>query len=269
MLPLSTKRLKLYISREKLILVLQQGLFTKEVLNTHVVNIEREKISDNEVISHLRTMLAKNNYRYMAVDIILSADYVKYMVMPCNYQLTVEEQNILAKHSFETIFGESVDDWSIFFSITGFNSNEFACATETAFLIELSKVIQGQNLKLLSVAPSLTAAINYFRKKLPVKSWFVMIEQENMQLVKFINGSPVMLRTVRMPIGWENELETMLARESLYLEENKLPVFFFWPDNPDFVSELFKKNKVNILRMKTIYGFSASRDSAWAVGLCA
>ena len=269
MLRLSTKRLKIYLSPAKLILVMQQGLFARRAFTKHLINIEKKQLAADDVLNQLKAVLLKNNYQNMGADVLLSADYVRLLVSQSDYRLTYEEQYALVRHSFEAIYGDNVNNWSIFLSNTGFNKNDFACGVESIFLKEISSLIQLQNLKLLSIAPLLTSAINYFRKRISLNAWFVLIEQDNMQLVKFLNGSPVLLRSVNLYSGWENEIEAIFARESLYLQDNRLPVYWFWPEKPDFINELLKKSKVNILRMKTIDGFSHSRDSAWAIGLCA
>ena len=269
MLHLSTKRLKIYLSPAKLILVLQQGLIVRRALTKHVIEIDNKQLTTDEVLTQLKAVLLKSNYQNMGTDVLLSADYVRFLVNQADYRLTYEEQYVLVRHSFEAVYGEDVNDWSIFLSNTGFNKNEFACGVESIFIKEITSLMQQQNLKLISIAPLLTLAINYFRKRISLNAWFVLIEQDNMQLVKFLNGSPVLLRSVNLYSGWENEIEAIFARESLYLQDNRLPVYWFWPEKPDFINELLKKSKVNILRMKTIEGFSHSRDSAWAIGLCA
>lgn len=266
---MSTKRLKLYISSGKLVLLVQQGLFAKRILSKQLVILEDYQTSTTEIISRLKTVLIENNYNGMAIDIILSATHVKYMIVSGNARLTIDEQHALARHSFEATYGESVSDWNIFISCSGFNRNEYVCAVDKAFQDDLLKLMKQQDLKIVSLAPALTTVINNFRKTITPDAWFIFVEQNHMHLVKLSEGFPVTLRQVNLIIGWETEIEAIFARESLYLQENKLPVFFFWPEKPDFMCDLFKKHKMHILRVKPVKGFSANSDSACAVGLCA
>ena len=228
-----------------------------------------ELVLEDDVLKQLKAMLSKYDYKNLAVDVLLSAHYVKYLVNQPDYRLTQDEQNAFIRHAFEVIYGEEVSNWDIVQSLTGFGRREFVCAVNSYLIKELSSALQAQGFKIKSVRPALIAAVNYFRSRISPNAWFIFIEQNNMQLVKFSQGSPELVRTTNLYQGWQQEIEHLLARESLFMLENKLPIYFFWPEKPDFTHELLRRHKITMLRLKAVNGFAAERDSIWAIGLCA
>jgi hypothetical protein len=138
------------------------------------------------------------------VSVILSNHFVRYVVVPGESAASEDEELALARFHFAKIHGERAKGWEVRVS------DGLACAIDAGLLAELRRIVP----RLVSVQPSLMAAYNGARKRIPREgAWLVLAEEQRVCLARIGAERWASVHNAR-EADWEHALERERSRAS-------------------------------------------------------
>lgn len=157
------------------------------------------------------------------VEVVLSNRFVRFCLVPWSWDIgSPREQESLARHCLEEIYGQSAEGWRVRLSPEATGRLRLAAAMPEALLDGLRAQCAASGAKLASVQPYLMAAFNRFRRHLAHGDFlFVLAEPGRCALLLAQGGGWVRVRTLGLDdsasalallVG--RELELLQAKES-------------------------------------------------------
>ncbi|HEX7952887.1 MAG TPA: hypothetical protein VF523_07445 [Burkholderiales bacterium] len=148
----------------------------------------------------LRSLLVHPDAAKGRATIILSSQFVRYMVLPSSVKLlSAAEEREFARARFVQIYGQSALEWTIALSVTAFGTGRLCAAVDRALVGALATAVATSRLRLVSVQPVLMALFNESRRSMGGDCWLVIAEPERLLVAWICAGQ---WRSVRMrPLG--------------------------------------------------------------------
>lgn len=266
-------RLRIYLHPEQVVIVRQSGLFKRRITAKQVISVNE---SDQSVwggaLKALQAALNKPEWQQASAKVILSDSFCKYRITPWNEHLTEAEKTVLLHHQFGEIYGETAKSWQITTSDSGFGKPYLACAVDIRLMEDIQKACTTSGVRLTSVQPYLMTAFNRWRHKIESKgAWLIFAEKSQLSISLIQQGAWCKVRTQHCAPGWEESLDSLLAREALPLgiDAAAFPVHFFCTEQPHFKLDLPAPFKVQTLHLPIMHGYSPQGDQHIAAALCA
>jgi hypothetical protein len=165
------------------------------------------------------------------VTVVLSNHFVRYALLPWNAELKTEaEWESLARHRLGSVYGATVEDWTMQSSRTAPEGPRVVCAADRPMLEALGERVGAAGAALVSVQPYLMAAFNRVRARIGREScWLVLEERGRLTLALFHAGAWQAIRGRRADERWQSLLPEILEREEalLGLEEPCTQAFVY------------------------------------------
>jgi hypothetical protein len=173
-----------------------------------------------QAISTLESALSKLPIKPPLAQLILSNEYLRYMMIPWNENLSDEVEEIaFAKHSFSQLYGPIVDSWEVKLDRANPGSPLIACAMDGQLLQALRGIFGRAKIKLQSLQPQLMTAFNNCKEQLKDKTaWFALYEQNSLCLGLVQQGYWRNIRMLKVGEDWFDKLPDLLDREVFFNE---------------------------------------------------
>jgi hypothetical protein len=157
-------------------------------------------------LSPARGMAALGEARRAAV--ILSSHYVRYAVVPWHDALETEaEEQAYLRHHFAKVHGERAKGWAFRWS------NGLATAIDRSLLEQITS-----HKSVVSIQPSLMAAFNAARGRIPPDgAWLVLAEEDRACVSLYARGKWLAVQNARG--AWEEILEREKHRTAVAVQE--------------------------------------------------
>ena len=178
---------------------------------------ERNAASWAPVIEALRELLARPNLRRAGATVILSNNFVRYLLIPWSASLvTGEEESAFARMRFVQVYGEAAQSWMLRLSGGVAGSAQIAAAVERPLIDSLTTLLEGSPLALRSIQPLFMSAFNSARKTIGRDAWLAIAEPGRLLLGLLRGGRWLSLRS--RPLNGEAvALAELLDQERLML----------------------------------------------------
>lgn len=149
------ERIVVGLAPERLSALWFGGLLRQSLRDRHAVLLQhKDPAGWEQGINALDTMLAEPSWRGRDIVVILSAHYVRHVVVPPGRGMGESERQTLAKVVFHDTFGDLARDWELRVSPAGSGMPTLACGMPRALLAAL-RTVCGNRGRLHSVQPGL------------------------------------------------------------------------------------------------------------------
>ena len=151
-------------------------------------------------IGALRTAAAAWRKEAVAISVILSNHFVRYVLVPQSDGVHgAEEELALARYYFVKVHGEPSRSWDIRLSAPVARGPRIACAIDAGLLKSLRECLPREaRPRLVSVQPYFASALNAWRAQFPASgTWLLLVEPERACLALFSGRSWVAVQNVR------------------------------------------------------------------------
>jgi hypothetical protein len=178
---------------------------------------ERNAASWAPAIEALRELLTRPNLRRADATVILSNNFVRYLLIPWSASLvTGEEQSAFARMRFVQVYGEAAQSWMLRLSDGVAGSAQVAAAVERPLIDSLTTMLESSPLALRSIQPQFMSAFNAARKTIGRDAWLAIAEPGRLLLGLLRGGRWLSLRS--RPLNGEAvALAELLDQERLML----------------------------------------------------
>jgi hypothetical protein len=232
--------------------------------------------SDNswaQSISTLESAISNLPKKPKLAQVILSNEYLRYMMIPWNENLSDEvEEMAYAKHSFSQLYGSAVESWEIRLDQAYPGSPQLACAMDGQLLQALRDIFSRENIKLQSLQPQLMTAFNNCKEQFKDKTaWFALYEQNSLCLGLVQQGNWRTVRMLKVGEDWLDKLPELLDRE-VYLNESGLTAeeVYLWA--PEYWRESHRNNDthwiIHNLHPLIRPSLAHEYDQRYVMGMC-
>lgn len=173
------------------------------------------------VIEALKSEAGAWRREHLRFRVILSGALVRYLAVPAPQEdPTPEEEEALARFHFARVHGERARAWEVRLAAVG-KGPRLACAIDRELLDEIKACFgPPSRARLTSVQPSLVAAYNQWRARLPREgAWLVLEELGQICIALVARGELRALHVARGGADWRDLLE----RERLRAAEDGIP----------------------------------------------
>lgn len=158
------------------------------------------------------------------VEVVLSNRFARFCLVPWSWDIdSPSEQQTLARHCLEEIYGEAVDGWQVRISPEAGGCMRLAAAIPEALLDGVRAQCTARGARLVSLQPYQMAAFNRFRRQLGQGDFlFILVEPGRCMLLLAQAGAWARVRSLGVDDAPESlalllgrELELLEARESV------------------------------------------------------
>jgi hypothetical protein len=158
-------------------------------------------------LAHLK--IRALGWRSMDLDIVLTGDFTRLAVLPWTAAITERDAAAYALHQFRSIYGDSVDDWTLSLGVARPGCPRVAAAVDRALIEGLRAEAAEHDLRLRSVRPLLAALLDsHSAKDLPPTGWVALLEPRSVLVAGFTDGNCVDVRSARCT---EDRAKVLLA----------------------------------------------------------
>ncbi len=272
MLRLWTDRINIYLHPDQIVLVREVGVLRRRIADKEIVHVtDSENDPWFSVLSCLKSVLQENRWKGGNAHVILSDRFARFLTVPWDERLTKSERDVLLQHRFADIYGSDFQAARMAVADVGYGKQSIACAVSSVHLDALEAVCKNAGTHLVSVKPFLMSALNRLRSGFDVRSaWLVLAERSCLTLGLVQDGEWRCVRCMIPEEDWVQHLDILLEREELSCgaEASNLPVYVFWPENPDIKPELANGRPVVLLKLSGSEGYSPLADRAFVPAMC-
>jgi hypothetical protein len=161
---LSRERIIVGLAPERLTALWVGGWLRPRLLDRHAVLLPPQGTAGWEAgIATLETLFTETAWRGRDVAVVLSAHYVRHVLVPAGRGIGEEERLALATAVFQETFGDLARDWELRVSPAAGDAATLACGVPRALLAALRTACQGRG-RLVSVQPSLMPVFKRVRQ---------------------------------------------------------------------------------------------------------
>lgn len=175
----------------------------------------------------LRDWLAAGGPRSAGVRLVLSSQFVRYLVVPWDDALARRsEREALARHQLRQTFGERADGWHVKVADSAYGAPALACAVDRELQETIEAIFPGTALRLQGLQPLLMVAFNQFRQELAANACLLVLEPDCLCCAVFRGGQWFSVNTSRIGAGgWDEALvERLIAVHGITPD---MPVLLF------------------------------------------
>lgn len=162
-------------------------------------------------LAALYECLGEAGWRSANTRVTLSNLWARYAIVPWSDALANEHEHLAhARIRLAEAYGVLGEDWRVCLSDGAPGETRIACAAPDKLLTALQQTLDSQHTRLLGVQPSLIAAYNRWRHRLPeLTGWLVTIEEGALAAARLIPGGWDRVYTARIGADWELELSRL------------------------------------------------------------
>jgi hypothetical protein len=186
---LSRDRVFVGLAPERLTALAVGGRWRAKLIDRHALPLpEQEAGHWDEGVAALAGLLGEPAWRGRDVNVVLSAHYVRHVVVPPGEGMKEAERRNLAEVVFREVFGDLARDWDLRVSPARDGQPTVACGAPRALIAGLREVCQGRG-RLLSIRPSLMPVFNRVRKQMAdAVGCLALVEPGRITLAALDNG---------------------------------------------------------------------------------
>ena len=188
MLPLPGNELRIGLCPDRLEIAVRRPGRTLRLQSARIVLFERDNAAPNwrAPVKSLHDALNEDEWRSARATVVLSDHFVRYVLVPWHDDVITDEERLaLAQHTFRSVYGETVSDWTVRLDTTEYGASAVASAIDSALLDELRAVFKDKRPRLVSIQPHFVAAFNQFRAAFGDSGNFIVVEPERLCLGSF------------------------------------------------------------------------------------
>lgn len=272
---LSRERLLISLTPDALSWVRLSGLFSQEVVARHSVTVEHDdNVRRNDgVIAALLSETMQWRQDNVAVRIVLSNDFVRYLIVPHSESIRGSEEELaFARFHFSKVHGETSRGWDIRLSGT-FRGARLACAVDSEFIATLQQSFpRDRRPRLASVQPLLMAVFNQGLASVPDAGAWLLVAEANRTSVALMSGKTwCAVHNIKGrfddPEAWVGLVERI--RWGVNVDAVPDTILVYATQGAPSTSRTVGSWKVTGLRTHWPPGFLPTRDSAYAMALSA
>jgi hypothetical protein len=170
-----------------------------------------------DALDALGAQLAAAAPRLRALRVVLSDQFVRYLVVPWDDALrTTEERLAYLSHHYRSVYGERVGSWCMAAGDVGSDSALCLAAAVDEALVDALHALAGQHgATLRSVVPHAVAALNTSRRAIDARSCFVAVREPGaLCLLRIGDGEVRAVAARRHGADAARALRSMLALEA-------------------------------------------------------
>lgn len=210
----------------------------------------------------------------LSVRIVLSNDFVRYLVAPHNAQIHGDEQDLaFARFHFSKVHGEVSRAWDIRLSPAAPGAARLASAVDSALIAALRDCFPaGGRHRLASIQPLLMAVFNSGAAAIPASgAWLVMAEAERTCVALLRGNVWHAVQNVRGRFADDQAWIDLVQRESWRLGLPSMPdtLLIHFPQTNQTALRSHGPWKIASLRSPWPQGMDAARDSGYHAVLSA
>jgi hypothetical protein len=159
----------------------------------------------------LAARLAEADWSGARLRVVIADHWVRYAPVPYVAEVSgARETESHARALLASIYGDTVDDWSLSLSEAPPGSSRVACVIPGTLLSELHATCAQGGARLVSAQPQLIAAYNCWRHTLPTDgAWFVTVEHGALGAARVGVKGFERIHTVRIGDDWLRELRRL------------------------------------------------------------
>lgn len=159
-------------------------------------------------LNGLREWLGRSGRRRAGLRLMLSSQFVRYLVVPWNDALTRRaEREAVARHLLRETYGERADDWHLKVAEAPYGAPALACAVDRELYAAIESIFPGTVLRLQALQPLLMVAFNQFRHELAADACLLVFEADCLCCAIFRDGHWHSVHTTRVGAGgWDEAL---------------------------------------------------------------
>jgi hypothetical protein len=171
--------------------------------------------------------------------------------------LSADEEQRLAKFKIEEIFGVNAKGWEITLADSQYGHARMVCAIDSEFIEGLRQLANQRELRLISVQPHFSAALNFWRKSLKAEKFHFVLADGEKLCTAFINEGNIAGLRIEQLNGTLSEslITSSLQREALMNHEaNTLnDGYLFVANKTNVLSDGSLPNKIQRLSLPASY----------------
>jgi hypothetical protein len=163
---LSRDRVLIGFAPERLTALAVGGRWRQRLIDRHAVPLPEQDAGqwDKGVVA-LGRLLAEPAWRDREVHLVLSAHYVRHVVVPPGEGMNDAERRNLAEAVFREVFGDLARDWDLRVSPSREGQPTIGCGAPRALIAALRDVCKGRG-RLAAIQPSLMPVFNSARRQM-------------------------------------------------------------------------------------------------------
>lgn len=244
MSPSWRERIIIGLAPERLSALWLGGLMRNRLRDRHAVLLQhKDPASWEQGINALETLLAEPSWRGRDIVVILSAHYVRHVVLPPGRGMSDSERQTLAAVVFHDTFGDLARDWELRVSPAASGMPTLACGMPRPLLAALRTVCAARG-RLYSIQPGLMPVFRRARHEIGKSAGCLALVEPGRITLAFVENG--MWKYIDSRAGDGSILPQFLLEESeihgrqpggiLWLcdmtEAARLPAGDFWSHKP-------------------------------------
>lgn len=217
MSPLSRNQLAVWL-HPKQVAILQLVKLNKNIDNKQYASVEPlAELHWQDAIEQLGRMLSSDKFAHSHLNIILSSDFVRYMILPPHESVqNLKEKAAFARAAFQENYGAVVNDWQVTVDDARPDLNAVAVGVDQALIAGLKQIAQTNKVNLVRVQPYLMAAYNRIITQYNQSSCYLVVIEKSRLLFAAVQGAAwVQIRNLPLENNWIQQIEHLLVREAI------------------------------------------------------
>lgn len=164
----------------------------------------------------LAALAADPSWRGCEVDVLLSGQFVRYVVVPADEQLlTAAERTACARHLLRQTYGDAADGWQVQLAGAAPGRPSVAAAVDPGLLDAIGAACRDAGTRLRRIDPYLAPVANRLRRELgSADAWLAIAEAGRLCLARLHRGAWQSVLQQRLNGALEDELPAALARQA-------------------------------------------------------
>jgi hypothetical protein len=131
----------------------------------------------NPALEALREMLDGGDRTRGSATVVLSNQFVRYLVLPWMAELVTQAEELeFARARYAKVFGEASRQWDILLNPAAPGQPRLTAAIDSGLLAALSAALACSRLQLTAVEPLLATRFNEARRRIDASAWLVIAE---------------------------------------------------------------------------------------------
>lgn len=187
---------------------------------------------DNAVLTVLEQVLAQYRRQHLHAVVVLSNQYVRWLVLPWQAQLVSKaDRTAYCQHVLQRHFGEPMHDWQVAAPVAAYHAPSLVNALPSALSARLQAMFAEYQLPLGAIYPAWMLSANQGlaamrQRQLRPEGWIVCRETQALTVACLQQGHWQSIRYLPVGQQWRQTLQQALLREQvLYPERTGLPVW--------------------------------------------
>lgn len=202
----------------KQVAILQLATLKKNIDNKQYASVEPlAALHWQDAIEQLGRMLSSDKFSGNHLNIMLSSDFVRYMILPPHESVqNLHEKSAFARAAFQENYGAVVNDWQVTVDDARPDLNAVAVGVDQALIAALNQIAQTNKVNLISVQPYLMTAYNRIITQHNQSScYWAVIEKSRLLFAAVQDAAWVQIRNLPLEDNWSQQLEHLMAREAI------------------------------------------------------